>query len=138
MQVQKQDLVSVEQELKFTNDYLDLQKVRFDTSLMVSVNVPMDVLDRHLPAFAIQTLVENAVKHNSFTERRPLYIKILYSDNTITVSNNKTMTKAELTTGTGLKNLNERYKIIANREIIMVDEKDEFSVSIPLINDRVV
>lgn len=134
IQEHKKDLVTVEQELKFTNDYIDLQKVRFENSLVYAINVPPEVYHMQIPAFAIQTLVENAIKHNSFTEKRPLHIKIDYADNVIKVWNNKMLSKATETSGTGLKNLNQRYKIIANNEIKITDEKEEFSVAVQLIN----
>jgi two-component system, LytTR family, sensor kinase len=136
IQVQKKDMVTVEQELKFTNDYIDLQKVRFGESLICNVSVPDGVDHLLIPAFAVQTLVENAIKHNSFTDKRPLVIKISYADHLITVCNNKMLSKAVETTGTGLKNLNQRYKIIGSREIIIADEKDEFNVSVPLLNEK--
>jgi two-component system, LytTR family, sensor kinase len=138
IQEHKKDLVTVEQELKFTTDYIDLQKVRFEESLIFYVNIPDIILSAHLPAFALQTLVENAIKHNSFTEKRPLFIKLLYADSAITVRNNKMLGKVTDTTGTGLENLNQRYKIITNREIVVKDEKDEFSVSVPLVNDKII
>lgn len=127
------DLVTVAQELKFTNDYIDLQKVRFENSLICVVNVPGEISRMHIPAFAIQTLVENAIKHNLFTEKRPLHIKIEYADNVITVWNNKMPGKATDTSGTGLKNLNQRYKLFTDNEITVTDKKEEFSVSIHLL-----
>jgi two-component system, LytTR family, sensor kinase len=136
IQEHKKDLVTVEQELKFTNDYIDLQKVRFENSLICHVNVPNEINNKQIPAFAIQTLVENAIKHNSFTEKKPLYIKIEYADNIITVWNNKMLSKATETSGTGLKNLNQRYKLITDNEIIITDDKKEFSVAVHLLNSR--
>lgn len=135
VQVHKSDLVSVEEELKFTNDYIDLQKVRFENSLIFDVNIPYDVYKMQLPAYALQTLVENAIKHNTFTEKRPLHIRISFAGNTIQVSNNKMPAKAVETTGTGLKNLNQRYRIIANKEIEITDTKDEFSAKVHLLNE---
>lgn len=135
IQVHKNDLVSVEEELKFTNDYIDLQKVRFEGSVIFEVNIPHEVYGMTIPAYALQTLVENAIKHNSFTEKRPLHIKIDYTgDNAILVSNNKMLVKAVETTGTGLKNLNQRYKIIANKEIEITDTEDKFSAKVYLLN----
>lgn len=135
LQVHKSDLVSVEQELKFTNDYIDLQKVRFENSVVFDVNIPHDIYKKMIPAYALQTLVENAIKHNAFTEKRPLCIRINYiGGDTILVSNNKLLAKAAETTGTGLKNLGQRYRIIANKEIEVTDSNDEFSVRVHILN----
>lgn len=136
VQVHKSDLVSVFEELKFTNDYIDLQKVRFENSIIFNVNIPHEVYNMQIPAYALQTLVENAIKHNSFTEKRPLCIGINYeAGSIISVRNNKMLTKSVETTGTGLRNLNQRYKIITNKEIEIADNKDEFIAKVHLINN---
>lgn len=137
MQVHKSNLVLVEEELKFTNDYIDLQKVRFESSVIFDVHIPRGIYKMHIPAYALQTLVENAIKHNAFTEKRPLHIQInCINGDAIIVNNNKMLAKAIDTTGTGLKNLNQRYQIIANKEIEITDKKDEFSVKVYLLNSN--
>ncbi|SEP40449.1 sensor histidine kinase [Mucilaginibacter sp. OK283] len=135
VQMHKSDMVSVEQELKFTNDYIDLQKIRFESSVIFDVCIPYDVYKMQIPAYALQTLVENALKHNSFTEKRPLRIKInCIGGGAILVSNNKMLANAVETTGTGLKNLNQRYRIIANKDVEITDTKDEFTAKLHLLN----
>ncbi len=136
IEIHKSDLVSVEQELKFTNDYIDLQKVRFEHSLICEINLPNDILSMKIPAYALQSLVENAIKHNSFTEKKPLYIKISCADETIKVWNNKMLNKHIETSGTGLKNLNQRYKLITNKEIVVNDGEEDFSVSVHILNGK--
>jgi two-component system, LytTR family, sensor kinase len=134
IEVHKSDLVTLQQELKFTNDYLELQKVCYENSLMCSITIPKSVYKKKIPAYALQTLVENAIKHNSFTEKQPLLITINYFEGLIKVTNNKNLfTTAEIS-GTGLNNLNERYKIIANQEIEINDDIDEFCVTIKTLN----
>jgi two-component system, LytTR family, sensor kinase len=135
VQVHKSDLVTVEQELKFAGDYLELQKVRFENSLVCDIEIPGHLHGMYLPAYALQTLVENAIKHNSFNEKRPLHIRITHENGMIKVWNNKMLVKITETTGTGLTNLNERYKIIAGTEIEITDGKDEFCVGVKLINE---
>jgi sensor histidine kinase YesM len=135
IQVHKSDLVTVEQELKFTNDYIDLQKLRFGNSVLFDVQIPHDVHKKQLPAYALQTLVENAIKHNAFTEKRPLRIQISCIDSdAVVISNNKVPAKAVDNMGTGLKNLNQRYQIIANKNIEIRNTKDEFSVTVHLLH----
>jgi two-component system, LytTR family, sensor kinase len=132
VQVHKSDLVTLEQELKFTNGYLELQQLRFGGSLICQVRIPAAVYHLHIPAYALQALVENAIKHNSFTEKKPLQIHIDYEAGTIKVWNNKTPAAAD-SPGTGLKNLNERYKIICGKEIEITENNSEFCVRVQLI-----
>lgn len=137
VQVHKNDLVSVAEELKFTNDYIDLQKVRFENSVIFEVNIPQELYAMQLPAYALQTLVENAIKHNAFTEKKPLHIRIDHTkDGAILVSNNKMPVKVAETMGTGLKNLNQRYRIIANKDIEVSNASDAFSVKVYLLNNN--
>src|SRR5258708_4673859 len=51
------------EELEFTQNYLDIQKVRFAERLQVSVDVPRDLFPAQVPSLILQPMVENAVKH---------------------------------------------------------------------------
>ena len=55
--------VPLEEELEFTQQYLDIQKVRFAERLQVSVDVPRDLFPAQVPSLILQPMVENAVKH---------------------------------------------------------------------------
>jgi len=83
---------------------------------------------------SVQLLVENALKHNLATRQNPLIITIKKENhNSLTVINNL-QKKMHLTdsSGIGLKNLNERCKLILNREISIVQTNNEFMVTIPV------
>jgi len=51
------------EELKTVNDYLNLEKIRFDERLMFSTDLDPNTFGVMVPPMMIQTLVENAVKH---------------------------------------------------------------------------
>jgi two-component system, LytTR family, sensor kinase len=55
--------VPLEEELEFTQKYLDIQKARFADRLKFSVDVPDDLLPAQVPSLILQPMVENAVKH---------------------------------------------------------------------------
>lgn len=59
----KNYLVRLEDEITFVENYLELEKLRLGDRLMVEKNIESDTLDCLLPAFTIQPLVENAIKH---------------------------------------------------------------------------
>ena len=127
------DVVSLEEELKFTNDYIELQKVRFQNAFSVTIAISEKMLYNKIPVYALQSLVENALKHNAFTEKNPLHIKIECSNYILKVSNNKLKKRAQENTGTGLINLNKRYQMITGKTIEIEDSKSEFSVHLNLI-----
>ncbi len=133
IQAQNRDLIDVADELKFTQDYIELQKMRFGDALKCTIHLPSFVLSQQIPIYALQTLVENAVKHNGFTAKKPLNIVISVEKNQIRVENNKNLKKARIESGTGLQNLNKRYKLLGAPEINIVDNLATYSVFINLI-----
>jgi len=119
-------------ELTICVNYLEMQKIRFGEALRFDIHIPDSMRAAWcLPAFSLQLLAENAIKHNILTLERPLTITISCSDEIITVSNN--LQKKEAThpgTGVGLANLQERYKILSGGGIVIDTDNDKFSVSI--------
>jgi anti-sigma regulatory factor (Ser/Thr protein kinase) len=59
----EKELVRLEEELDFVRAYLDVEKARFGDRLSIQLDVHEDVKGEMIPTMAIQTLVENAVKH---------------------------------------------------------------------------
>jgi two-component system, LytTR family, sensor kinase len=130
VQAKNNEIVSLDSELKFTKDYIDLQKVRFGEALQFIIDIEESYLSKKVPVYAIQTLVENAIKHNSFTDKKPLCIYLNIETNRIRVQNNKVSKTLVLPSGTGLENLNLRYKMIANTEIEINESNKSFAVLI--------
>ena len=56
-------LVPLSQELKVVRDYLEIEKTRFGARLSYEIAVPETLQDVKVPPLALQSLVENAVKH---------------------------------------------------------------------------
>ena len=85
--------------------------------------------------FGLQILIENAIKHNVISRKNPLSIIIETTERgTIRVENNVQPKQGNTdSTGLGLGNLNERYRLMFGKEIEINATKDTFSVEIPLI-----
>ena len=130
-----ENLVKLSDELKFCLNYLDLQKARFGEALKFSLEIPEEVKSGLVPVFSVQHLLENAIKHNALTNEFPLLIEIKYDDSRIIVSNNlQAKSIPEESTGRGLTNLAERYKILSGDEIIFQQDENHFSVSLKILN----
>jgi two-component system sensor histidine kinase AlgZ len=56
-------VVPLERELKIVNDYLEIEKARLGDRLKYDVAAPRDLDSIDVPPLAIQTLVENSIKH---------------------------------------------------------------------------
>jgi two-component system, LytTR family, sensor kinase len=126
-------VVTVQDEIRFTKDYIDLQSTRFEESLQISIEIDEHLMKCTLPAFAIQSLIENAIKHNAISARKPLTIRIYSTDASIVVSNPKQPKPVQAVSGTGLVNLRNRYMLLFNKDIDVQDEQDYFTVKIPVI-----
>lgn len=53
----------LENELEIVQSYLDLEKLRFEERLHISMNIQEDTRNMQVPPMMLQTLVENAIKH---------------------------------------------------------------------------
>lgn len=134
----KKQLVPLSEELQFTSNYIELQHIRFSGSLSHSINIHSDKINTYsLPIYALQTLVENAIKHNALSEETPLYINITIHEDHINISNNR-IPKYDINKGgVGLQNLNKRYLLTCGEEIHITETLDQFEVKIKLLNTNI-
>jgi sensor histidine kinase YesM len=63
LNAQHSGLVPLGQELRVVRDYLEIEKTRFGARLNYTIDVPEQLETVSVPPLAVQTLVENAVKH---------------------------------------------------------------------------
>lgn len=128
------ELISLKDELEFIESYFYLLQIRHDDKLKLQT-VLSDRSDKLLiPPCSLQILVENAIKHNEFTEENPLLIRVTVNEHYLRVSNNiKPKPYAVNSTGIGLKNLSSRYKILFHKDITVETTRDNFTVKLPLI-----
>lgn len=127
-------LVTLEEELKFTGDYIQLQQIRFADSFFCKISIPYNIGQSFfIPVYALQTLAENAIKHNAFTSANPLRLSIVFKEDCIEVKNNKIPKPIENKSGMGLENLDKRYSLIGGEKIRIYNKPDYFTVSIKLI-----
>ena len=127
------DLTSLQQELTFVQNYIELQAIRFENAFTYSIEIPEKALEHSLPVFALQTLVENIFKHNYFSDKNPLHFTITYGEDQLTIWNEKVGLKLTDRNETGLANLNKRYELTNGSSIDVVDNETEFAVTIPLL-----
>ena len=83
-----------------------------------------------------QLLIENAIKHNIINRKNRLYISIYLEDDYLVVKNNKSgYNTSENSDGIGLKNLEQQFKLLAKKNIRILNSNETFIVKLPLIND---
>lgn len=127
-------LVRLSDEINFVKLYVDLIKERFIDGLEVSINIPDEYMDTHIIPCGIQTLVENATKHNIVNAKSPLKIDIYVENNEkIVVKNNLQLKWNAQSTGVGLKNINKQYQDIVGKKIEIEPTSATFQVKLPII-----
>jgi two-component system, LytTR family, sensor kinase len=129
---QESNLVPLAQELQFVRDYFSLQKIRDEEKINLNIELNNEEKLEVLPV-SLQLLVENALKHNSATRGNPLDIVIYNEGLDKLVVRNNLQPKTNITASSkkGLKNLNERSRLILNREIEILQSENSFVVKIP-------
>jgi len=134
LDVQQEELVELDRELEFAQNYLELQKIRFEENLNFNIDLS-DCKGCYLPPLSLQLLLENAIKHNIASQENPLFISILQKGNELWVSNSfqPKISQIEPSTGVGLENIRSRYRILSERNPEIFQTEDEFLVKLPLL-----
>jgi LytS/YehU family sensor histidine kinase len=134
LEVQDEKTIPLKDELDVLKAYGFLLKTRFGDNLDIEIDVPAEKLQQGIVPLSLQLLMENAIKHNIVSAEKPLKIKIFSENGNLLVSNNLQI-KNQLTesTGIGLDNIRNRYKLFSDDEVKVTESGESFTVSIPLI-----
>jgi len=134
LSMQEQSLVSLKEELALVESYIFLLQMRFGENLNVSKKVKT-LEGFQIPPLSLQLLIENAIKHNIISTANPLEVSIelQLDDKTILVRNSLNIKANSAGAGIGLANLNQRFKLLTNREIEIKQNDTSFWVVLPLI-----
>ena len=126
-------LSTLDEELKFADAYSYLFRIRYADKLFFDVETDESLSTWNLPALTLQPLIGNAVKHNTITKNKPFHISIRTEGEYLTVSNPIIpKLEPEPGTGIGLKNLDDRYRLITGQGIEIDNDGKTFTVRLPL------
>lgn len=128
------ELISLEEELKFISSYAYLLNIRYSPNLTIDMQISEDKKKLLLPPLTIQLLLENAIKHNIISNEAPLTISLKSEDDNLVISNRINLRLSiEPSSKTGLKNIKVRYSYFTNREVMIKEQEELFVVIIPLL-----
>jgi sensor histidine kinase YesM len=143
LQMGRERLISLQEELKLVNDYLALETIRYEERLRIEIEIPADLLSEKIPPMLLQTLVENAIKHGIAKLPKGGLLRI-------TGQRDKTSWKLEIqnpgklnqsntgNNGIGLENTRERLQLLfgATAELHIYEMEDNVCsvVKIPYNN----
>ncbi len=134
LQNKEKDVVSLNQELNFVKNYIDLQKSRFEEGLQININVENEFLNSGIVPVTLQNLFENAIKHNTLEESKALIINVYIKNKYLYITNNLQKKKfVETSNNQGLESLKSMYKYLTEAPFEVVETQNEFIVKVPLL-----
>jgi LytS/YehU family sensor histidine kinase len=116
LQSNQVDLVVLASEVRAVQDYLALERIRFNERLRVTWDIAAGALDLRVPPMLLQTLVENALKHGiaHLPQGGEVAISARRQDSHIQleVVNSGRISRGNDTAGVGLRNAKERLQLL--------------------------
>ncbi len=131
------NLISVEEELNFAKLYVSLLKMRFEEALIVNFTINDTENEYKIVPLSLQLLLENAIKHNIISDQKPLQIDIFRQNDYLVIQN--TFQKKQTfdkSSGIGLQNIVQRYKIVTNDHVEILQDNKLYTVKLPLISSE--
>ena len=139
--------IAIEQELKIINDYILLEKLRYDDSLRVNFNHDIEDMKQALPPLLLIPLVENAFKHGvSETRNQPfvdIHLSIIKRQLTFVVNNSSEKVSSERNHATeepvvkeniGLTNLRRQLELLYKEYTLSVQQGESVFTTTLKIN----
>lgn len=129
------ETIALGEEIRFIRSFVYLYQLRFDNKLNVLIEVSEDAQNKQIAPMTLQLLVENAIKHNIVSAKKPLEISIVSDDSGyISVKNNlQKKTTEVISSEIGLKNIRSRYAYLTNKPVDISETDSAFIVKVPLI-----
>lgn len=134
-------LINLDRELKFLNDYIDLEKIRHGEKAKINFTLSGETLDKQIPPLLLIPFVENAFKHGINAQFNSAWVNVDMkldtpeNDFIFTISNNKPLVpekKQQAAGGIGIENAKKRLEMIyPNKHTLSIDSPlDTFIVSL--------
>lgn len=130
------ELTTLSQEMSFIQSYYHLLQTRYGQAITMNVHIDKTHEELLLPPLTLQLLIENAVKHNRLEKENPLHIELVTEPgNKLSVKNNLLKRDGQVeSTGIGLQNINARYRMLKQPEVVIEKDEQYFAVIISLID----
>lgn len=134
LQSDKKGLVTLDEELEFVKSFLYMMEIRFANKILFRINVSEDNKNLKIPVLSLLPLIDNIVMHNTIDSEHIMEVSISMNQQTELSVSNPIFPKLSppLSNGTGLKNLENRFLLLMNSKIRIIDDKTRFTVYLPL------
>lgn len=134
LQHKESEVVNLDEELTFIQHYIQLLHIRYADGLKITTTVSDEARDKGVVMVTLQMLIDNAVKHNIVQHDEPLRIEIYDDADFLVVRNNKQLRKQiETSNGQGIQQLKQLYTFLTQKQILIEDKDDTYTIKIPLL-----
>ncbi len=126
-------IVPLKDEIAFVKEYVRIAQYRY-SGIYVRIDDNLTNLDCFVCPVVLQSLVENAIKHNRHGKENLLKVDMSLDDGYIVVVNN-IMARQDEEPGTrrGLKNLIARYALLTDAPVLITNDGKQFEVRVPVL-----
>ena len=132
--------IAIEQELKIINDYIALERLRYDESLRVNFNYDIEDMKQALPPLLLMPLVENAFKHGVSETRYQPFVDVHLSVNNrqlaffVKNSTDTTTDERSVKENIGLSNLRRQLELLYKEYDLSVQQGESMFTATLKIN----
>ena len=128
--------VPLDKELDAARALLFVLETRHSDALKISTPEPEETRDFEIAPLALQSLVENALKHNIYSPDQPLKISIRIEGRDLVVENTVNAKPGAISFKSGLDDLKDRFSLISDRPLRYGELKGCYWVRVPLVSGR--
>ncbi|MHB0754748.1 sensor histidine kinase [Polaribacter sp. M15] len=134
IQTKDAEVMELGKEIDLGKNYIFLIQTRFGNDYEFTINKNISLANKFIPTGALQTLLENVVKHNKSDGTKPIKTTIQIHKGWLIITNTKSKVIPQKESfGTGLKNLKTRYQLLSDEKIQILNTDTKFEVFIPII-----
>ncbi len=135
LQSDKKNIVTLGEELESVTALKYMMEVRFANKLVFNIDVKEEHKNLKIPVLSLLPLIDNVVVHNIIDSEHKMIVAIYLNDENELLVSNPVYPKFEAprTNGTGLKNLENRFILLMDKKIRIINDGKTFTVCLPLI-----
>jgi hypothetical protein len=134
LQSNKKELVTLGEELAFVQAFRYMMEVRFANKLVFNIDIGEDKMQLKIPALSLLPLIDNIVVHNTIDSEHKMKVLIRLNEKSEIMVSNPIYPKLapSAANGTGIKNLENRFALLMNKQIRIEEDGHTFTVYLPL------
>jgi ligand-binding sensor domain-containing protein len=133
------DVIRLDDEIGLLKTYFYLQQKRYGDNLKLTIDISEEMKKQlFIPPLTLQLLLENAIKHNAVSKETTLFIDLFIENGNRLVLRNNINPKLsqQAGTGMGLQNIINRYNILSKEQVLVNNDGQFFTVSLPALKQQ--